>query len=203
MLGLIAWPENPLVLLVDGLKSIPPCLYFVECLVAPVSPIHMFGEFRACRVGLIWLKPFVSSTSLRVQTQLVQMKCCCETHWMSTCMYESHTSMHDSRTSSSTAAPAFSVFCPLNFSGMSEGFFFQFQQLISMYPFIWQWLHVRVSFFLPLSSFSFERSFPLCLYFSSTRWYHLHHQHSLRLSLFPLWFTIVSTSRPQCVSQCM
>jgi len=37
-----------------------------------------------------------------------------------------------------------------------------------MCPFIWQWLHVRVSFFLPLSSFSFEGSFPLCLLFLST-----------------------------------
>jgi len=37
------------------------------------------------------------------------------------------------------------------------------------YPlFIPQWLHVWVSFFLPLSSFSFEQSFPLPLTFSST-----------------------------------
>jgi hypothetical protein len=47
MLGLIALLEIPLVLLVDGLELIAPCLYFVECLVAPASPIHMFGEFKA------------------------------------------------------------------------------------------------------------------------------------------------------------
>ena len=36
----------------------------------------------------------------------------------------SHTLMNDGRCSSSTATPAFSVFLPLNFSGISEGFFF-------------------------------------------------------------------------------
>ncbi len=49
----LAFFDSCNVMLVDGLESIPPCLYFVECLVAPISPIHMFGEFKACRVGLI------------------------------------------------------------------------------------------------------------------------------------------------------
>ena len=59
-----------------------------------------------------------------------------------------------------------SVFLPLNFSGISKGFFFQ--QLTLICPFISQWLQVRVSFFLPLLFFSFKWSFPLDLTFSST-----------------------------------
>ena len=67
----------PLILLGEDCALIPSCLCFVECLVAPVSPIHMFGELKACNVGLIWLVSFGSSSfSMSSSSSLLLLRIC-------------------------------------------------------------------------------------------------------------------------------